>query len=159
MLHIAKLGVIDDQPHARTTGITGLGVPAGADATVGSATTLLLTCGRALAPHIGLEFVLGVPPKINAEGSGTVAFLGAVLSAKNVAPTVLLNDHFGDANSMLRPCLGAGSNHTRFTGASTPCGWQVSLRDSRGWAVQAGLDAAPVHRHHRPAARRPPAGG
>ncbi len=141
-LNTAKLGVIDYQPHARTTGITGLGVPAGADATVGSATTLLLTYERELAPNLGLEFVLGVPPKIKAKGSGTVAFLGEVLSAKNVAPTVLLNYHFGDASSALRPYLGAGINYTRFTGASTPYGWQVSLSDSWGLAVQAGLDYA-----------------
>ena len=142
LLNTVKLGVIDYQPHARTTGITGLGVPAGADATIGSATTLLVTFERELAPNLGLEFVLGVPPKIKAKGSGTVAFLGEVLSAKNVAPTVLLNYHFGDASSALRPYLGAGINYTRFTGASTPYGWQVSLSDSWGLAVQAGLDYA-----------------
>ncbi len=142
LLNTVKLGVIDYQPHARTTGITGLGVPAGADATIGSATTLLVTYERELAPNLGLEFVLGVPPKIKAKGSGTVAFLGEVLSAKNVAPTVLLNYHFGDASSALRPYLGAGINYTRFTGASTPYGWQVSLSDSWGLAVQAGLDYA-----------------
>ena len=142
LLNTVKLGVIDYQPHARTSGITGLGVPAGADATIGSATTLLLTYERELAPNLGLEFVLGVPPKIKAKGSGTVAFLGEVLSAKHVAPTVLLNYHFGDAGSALRPYLGAGINYTRFTGASTPYGWQVSLSDSWGLAVQAGLDYA-----------------
>ena len=142
LLNTVKLGVIDYQPHARTSGITGLGVPAGADATIGSATTLLMTYERELAPNLGLEFVLGVPPKIKAKGSGTVAFLGEVLSAKNVAPTVLLNYHFGDASSALRPYLGAGINYTRFTGASTPYGWQVSLSDSWGLAVQAGLDYA-----------------
>ena len=142
LLNTVKLGVIDYQPHARTSGITGLGVPAGADATIGSATTLLVTYERELAPNLGLEFVLGVPPKIKAKGSGTVAFLGEVLSAKHVAPTVLLNYHFGDASSALRPYLGAGINYTRFTGASTPYGWQVSLSDSWGLAVQAGLDYA-----------------
>lgn len=142
LLNTVKLGVIDYQPHARTSGITGLGVPAGADATIGSATTLLVTYERELAPNLGLEFVLGVPPKIKAKGSGTVAFLGEVLSAKHVAPTVLLNYHFGDAGSALRPYLGAGINYTRFTGASTPYGWQVSLSDSWGLAVQAGVDYA-----------------
>ena len=135
-----KLGVIVYQPHAKTSGITGLGVPAGADATIDSATTALFTYEREIAPNMGLELVLGVPPTVKAKASGTVPFLGEVLSAKNVAPTLLLNYHFGAAGSQLRPYLGVGINYTRFTGASTPYGWRVSLSDSWGLAAQAGVD-------------------
>ena len=137
-----KLGAIFYQPHAKTSGITGLGVPPGADATIGDATTLLATYERALAPNMGIELVLGLPPTIKAKGAGTVAFLGEVLSAKNVAPTVLINYHFGDAGSALRPYVGIGINYTRFTDAKTPYGWQVSLSDSWGLAGQIGLDYA-----------------
>ena len=137
-----KLGAIFYQPHAKTSGITGLGVPPGADATVGDATTVLATYERALAPNMGIELVLGVPPTIKAKGAGTVAFLGEVLSAKNVAPTVLINYHFGDAGSALRPYVGIGINYTRFTDAKTPYGWQVSLSDSWGLAGQIGVDYA-----------------
>lgn len=77
------------------------------------------------------------------KASGTVPFLGEVLSAKNVAPTLLLNYHFGAAGAPLRPYLGVGVNDSRFTGASTPYGWQVSLSDSWGLAAQAGVDMAP----------------
>ena len=135
-----KLGVIVYQPHAKTSGITGLGVPPGADATIGDATTALFTYEREIAPNMGLELVLGVPPTVKAKASGTVPFLGEVLSAKNVAPTLLLNYHFGAAGSQLRPYLGVGINYTRFTGASTPYGWRVSLSDSWGLAAQAGVD-------------------
>ena len=141
-VNTVKLGVIQYQPHAKTTGITGLGVPPGADATVDSATTLLFTYEREIAPNMGLELVLGVPPTVKARASGTVPFLGEVLSAKNVAPTLLLNYHFGAAGGQLRPYLGVGVNYTRFTGASTPYGWQVSLSDSWGLAAQAGVDLA-----------------
>lgn len=137
-----KLGAIFYQPHAKTSGITGLGVPPGADATVGDATTVLATYERALAPNMGIELVLGLPPTIKAKGAGTVAFLGEVLSAKNVAPTVLINYHFGDAGSALRPYVGIGINYTRFTDAKTPYGWQVSLSDSWGLAGQIGVDYA-----------------
>jgi len=137
-----KLGVILYQPHAKTSGITGLGVPAGADATVDSASTVLFTYEREIAPNMGLELVLGVPPTVKAQASGTVPFLGEVLSAKNVAPTVLLNYHFGAAGSQIRPYLGVGVNYTRFTGAATPYGWQVNLSDSWGLAAQAGVDVA-----------------
>ena len=137
-----KFGVIYYQTHAQTSGITGLGVPAGADASVGNATTAVATYEREVAPSFGIELVLGVPPTIKASGSGSVAFLGEVLTAKNLAPTVLINYHFGDAGSALRPYLGVGLNYTRFTGASTPYGWQVSLSDSWGLAGQVGIDVA-----------------
>ena len=137
-----KLGVILYQPHAKTSGITGLGVPPGADATIGDSTTALFTYEREIAPNMGLELVLGVPPTVKAKASGTVPFLGEVLSAKNVAPTLLLNYHFGAAGSQIRPYLGVGINYTRFTGASTPYGWRVSLSDSWGLAAQAGVDVA-----------------
>ena len=137
-----KLGAIQYSPHAKTTGISGLGVPPGADATIDSATTLLFTYERQLAGNLGLEFVLGLPPTVKAQASGTVPFLGEVLSAKNVAPTVLINYHFGDAGSTLRPYLGVGINYTRFTNAKTPYGWQVSLSDSWGPAAHAGVDYA-----------------
>ena len=137
-----KLGVIFYQPHAQTSGITGLGVPAGADASIGSATTLLGTWEREVAPNLGIELVLGVPPTIKAKGAGTVAFLGEVLSAKNVAPTVLINYHFGDAGNSLRPYVGIGVNYTRFTDAKTPYGWKVNLSDSWGLAAQVGVDFA-----------------
>ena len=141
-LNTVKLGAIDYQTHARTTGITGIGVPPGADASLGNATTLLFTYERALAPRLGVEFVLGLPPKITARGAVTVPFLGEVLSARNVAPTVLLNYHFGEPGAALRPYVGAGINYTRFTDAKTPYGWKVSLSDSWGLAVQAGVDYA-----------------
>ena len=47
------------QTHAQTTGITGIGVPAGADAQVGNATNVLLFFEREVAPNLGVERVLG----------------------------------------------------------------------------------------------------
>jgi len=141
-LNTVKLGVIYYQTHAQTSGITGLGVPPGAEASVGNATTVVATYERELAPNVGIELVLGVPPTIKASGSGSVAFLGEVLTAKNLAPTLLINYHFGNANSALRPYIGVGINYTRFTGASTPYGWQVNLSDSWGLAGQVGVDYA-----------------
>ena len=65
-----KAGVIFYQTHSRTNGVTGIGIPPGADATVGNATTLLMTYEYALSPNFGVELVLGVPPKITARASG-----------------------------------------------------------------------------------------
>lgn len=137
-----KGGIIYYQTHAQTTGITGIGVPPGADADVGNATTLLLSFEREITPNIGVELVLGVPPTIKANGAGTVPFLGEVLTAKNIAPTLLFNYHFGDRAAQWRPYVGLGINYTYFADASTPYGWDVNLSSSWGLAAQAGIDYA-----------------
>ena len=140
--HTLKLGVIQYDTHAKTNGVTGIGIPPGADATVGDATTVLATYEYALSPNVGLELVLGVPPKIKASASGSVAFLGEVLTARNVAPTLLVNYHFFAPGSELRPYVGLGVNYTKFTHATTPYGWDVRLSDSTGLAAQVGVDWA-----------------
>jgi outer membrane protein len=140
--NVFKLGLTRYDTHARTTGITGIGIPPGADAAVGDATTLIFVGERLLTPNLGVELVLGIPPKITADASGSVAFLGRVLEAKNAAPTVLVNWHFGQPGDTWRPYVGAGINYTKFVGVSTPYGWNVSLSDSWGAAAQAGVDYA-----------------
>jgi outer membrane protein len=136
-----KFGGIYYQTHSRTTGISGIGVPPGADADVGNATTLLLTYERAITPNIGVELVLGLPPKIKSKATGSVAFLGDdVLSAKIVAPTLLLNYHFGEPGSALRPYVGAGINYTKFVSRKSKLANDVQMSDSTGLTVQAGLD-------------------
>ena len=141
-LNTVKGGIVYYQTHAETTGVTGIGVPPGADADVGNATTVLVSFEREIAPNIGAELVLGWPPTIKADGAGSVAFLGEVLSAKNVSPTLLFNYHFGDRSAKWRPYIGLGINYTYFADAKTPYGWDVNLSDSWGWAAQAGIDVA-----------------
>lgn len=137
-----KFGVTRYQTHAQTTGITGIGIPPGADAEIGSANTVLATYEYEFMPKVGLELALGLPPKIKATGSGSVAFLGQVLEAKNLAPTLLVNYHFGSDGDRFRPYLGAGINFTRFIGISSPYSWQISLKDSWGPALQFGVNYA-----------------
>ena len=137
-----KLGYIYYDPHSKTNGITGIGIPPGADADVKGAGTLVFTYEVEVKPNVGVEFVLGLPPKIKAVATGPLAFLGEVLEARNVAPTVLVNYHFGSAGDTWRPYLGFGLNYTHFTNISTPYGWDVKLTDSAGMAVQAGMDYA-----------------
>ncbi|MCY7316564.1 MAG: outer membrane beta-barrel protein [Rubrivivax sp.] len=137
-----KAGGIYYQTHAKTNGITGIGIPPGADATVGNATTLGLSYEYALSPNVGVELVLGVPPKIKASAAGSVAFLGEVLTTRIVAPTLLVNYHFFAPGSTLRPYVGVGINYTRLTDTQTPHGWDVHLSDSTGLAAHVGVDWA-----------------
>jgi outer membrane protein len=141
--NVVKVGVTRYDPHSRTNGISGIGVPPGADAEVQSATTVIFVYERLFTPNVGLEFVLGVPPKIKAKATGTVAFLGDdVLSARNVAPTLLLNYHFFTPGDALRPYLGAGINYTRFTDVKSSLAPDVKMGSSTGLALQAGLNYA-----------------
>jgi outer membrane protein len=140
--HTFKFGAVRYDSHSRTTGVTGIGIPPGADAEVGDATTALFTYEYAVSPNFGVELVLGVPPKITAKAKGSVAFLGEVLTARNVAPAVLVNYHFGQPGQGLRPYVGVGVNYTKFTDVKTPYGWDVKLSDSAGLLVHGGVDWA-----------------
>ena len=136
-----KVGVTRYDAHSKTSGISGPGVPAGADAEVGDATTAVFIYERYVHPNVGIELVLGIPPVIHSKATGTVAFLGDnVLSARNVAPTLLVNYHFFDPTAPWRPYLGAGVNYTRFTNIHSSLAPKVEIADSTGLAVTAGLD-------------------
>lgn len=138
-----KLGVTRYDAHSKTSGISGVGVPPGADAKVGDATTAIFVLQRSFTPNWSAEIVLGVPPRIKARATGSVAFLGNdVLSAKNVAPTFIVNYNFGGASDRLRPYLGAGVNYTRFESVRSPLAPTVGLSDSFGLVVQGGVNYA-----------------
>ena len=138
-----KLGVTRYTTHSKTDGISGIGVPAGADAQTGDATTAIFVYERLFTPSIGVEFVLGIPPRIKAKATGSVAFLGDdVLSAKFVAPTLLLNYHFFGPADALRPYVGAGVNYTRFTSIKSSLAPDVKMGSSTGLALQIGANYA-----------------
>jgi outer membrane protein len=144
--NVLKVGISRYQTHSRTDGISGIGVPPGADASVSGATTVIFVYERLLtpiSPNLGVEFVLGVPPRLHARATGSVAFLGDdVLSAKNVAPTLLLNYHFFGPETRLRPYIGVGVNYTRFTSIRSSLAPDVEMGSSTGLAVQAGANYA-----------------
>ena len=141
--NVFKVGPIRYTTDSRTNGVTGPGIPPGADAETGDATTLLLVYERMVTPHVGLEAVLGIPPRVKADATGTVAFLGDdILSAKFVAPTFFVNWHFGEPGAAWRPYAGIGVNYTKFVSIRSRLAEDVSMGDSTGLAVQAGVDYA-----------------
>ncbi|MBL0085496.1 MAG: OmpW family protein [Ideonella sp.] len=141
--NIVKLGISAYTTHSHTNGVIGVGVPEGADAQTGNATTLLLVFERKLGPNLGAELALGLPPRIKAKATGSVAFLGdEVLTSKFVAPTFFLNYHFGQDGDTWRPYVGGGVNFTRFINIRSKLAPDVALGDSTGLAAQAGIDFA-----------------
>lgn len=136
-----KVGLTRYTSHSATTGIQGIGVPPGADAVVGNASTAIFAIERRLNANMGLELVLGVPPKVSARATGSVAFLGdKVLTARNLAPTLMLNYSFGDAGAKWRPYVGVGANFTRFSDIQSTLAPKVEMSDSFGLALQAGVN-------------------
>jgi outer membrane protein len=138
-----KTGAIRYNTHSKTNGISGIGIPAGADAQVGDASTVVFTFEKALTPNVGVELVLGVPPTVKSKATGSVAFLGDnVLSAKNVAPTVFVNYHFGSPGDALRPYVGLGLNYTKFVSIQSKLAPSVQMSESMGMAWVGGVDYA-----------------
>jgi len=136
-----KVGLTRYTSHSATSGIQGIGVPPGADAVVGDASTAIFAIERRLNANMGLELVLGVPPKVSARATGSVAFLGdKVLTARNLAPTLMLNYSFGDAGAKWRPYVGVGANFTRFSDIQSTLAPKVEMSDSFGMALQAGVN-------------------
>jgi len=143
--NVFKIGVTRYDTHAKTNGISGIGVPPGADAKVGDATTAILVYERLFGPNFGAELVMGIPPTIKAKASGSVEFLnatGTVLSAKNWAPTLLFNYHFFEPGATWRPYVGVGINYTRFRSVKSSLAPDVDMGDSWGPAAQVGISYA-----------------
>lgn len=98
-----------------------------------------------LTDNIGAELILATSPH-DISGEGSLAGLGEIADTMALPPTLLLQYHFAP-EARIRPYVGAGVNWTIFysedakpalVNAVGPTG--VSLDDSIGWAVQAGVD-------------------
>ncbi|HWP18506.1 MAG TPA: OmpW family outer membrane protein [Burkholderiaceae bacterium] len=117
---------------------------------VDDARTLIFGYQRYFNDHWGLDLALGIPPKHKVYGRGALEGFGQIASSKQVAPTLFVNYRFGHAGDRLRPFVGLGVNYTHFTDTrSTTAGdWasggptKLKLKDSWGWAAQAGASYA-----------------
>ena len=99
-----------------------------------------LTFEYFIADNIGIEVLAATPfeHKVELAGAGNVA------KVKHLPPTVSLQYHF-DTGSGIKPFVGAGLNYTHFwdeKGIGALTGVPVSLDDSWGIALHAGLDVA-----------------
>ena len=99
-----------------------------------------------VSDHIGLELIAATT-KHDARGvSGTTGGIGKLASTWVLPPTLTVQYHFAP-DAKVRPYVGAGVNYTIFysekpsAGLVTAVGQtNVDLKDSFGWAAQAGID-------------------
>ena len=157
-----RLGMYFVYFDTRATDIYGPYVPSGLNLKVNNLETLYLAYVRSLSNHFKVELAFGYPPLTKTVGRGP-AMLGSVpyngqtiATARWFSPTLLFEYEFGDANSRLRPYLGAGVNYTKFLARqSTAAGdaasggpTSLSLPASLGPAVTAGLSYKIPDRWH-----------
>jgi outer membrane protein len=141
--NVVKFGVSQYTTNSRSNGVSGIGVPPGADVETGDATTLVLEYERLLTPNLGIELAVGIPPRIKARATGSVAFLGDdVFSARSVSPVLGLTWHFGQPGDKWRPYVGLGVNYTKFADIESRLAPDVDMEDSVGWAAKGGLEYA-----------------
>ncbi|MEM8694815.1 MAG: OmpW family outer membrane protein [Pseudomonadota bacterium] len=96
--------------------------------------------------HIGFELIAATTQHDFGGTSGTTGGIGQLGSTWVLPPTLTAQYHFAPESSV-RPYVGAGVNYTVFYSEDTTTALEnaigptsVSLSDSWGWAVQAGID-------------------
>ncbi|MCC8405066.1 outer membrane beta-barrel protein [Paraburkholderia sp. MMS20-SJTN17] len=86
-------------------------------ASLSSADTIGFTGGYFITDHIATEFVIGVPPTFDLEGSGSLEQFGKLGQAKQWSPTLLFKYYFNAPTASFRPYLGLGVSRVSFTDA------------------------------------------
>ncbi|MCK8044242.1 outer membrane protein OmpW [Shewanella sp. 1CM18E] len=112
-----------------------------AEFSVDDNTQVGLNFGYMITDNIGIELLAATPFSHDV----SLGSLGKIAETKHLPPTLVAQYYFGDANSKLRPYIGAGVNFTNFydneftndlDGALT----DLSMSNSWGVAAQVGLD-------------------
>ena len=100
-----------------------------------------LTLSYLITDNWGVELLAATPFSHSVSTAG----LGEVAKVKHLPPTLMAQYYFGDANSKVRPYIGAGINYTTFfdeQGRGALDGTDVSVDSFWGMAGQVGLDMA-----------------
>ncbi|WMC10284.1 outer membrane beta-barrel protein [Oceanimonas pelagia] len=104
-----------------------------------SNTQLGLTFSYMVTDNWGVELLAATPFSHGVSTAG----LGEIANVKHLPPTLMGQYYFGNAQSKVRPYVGAGINYTMFfdeEGRNALEGDSVKADDSWGLAAQAGID-------------------
>ena len=96
--------------------------------------------------HIGFELIAATTKHRASGVTGTTGGIGRLASTRVLPPTLTAQYHFAPTGKV-RPYIGAGVNYTLFFDEKAAKGLEaavgrtsVSMKDSFGWAGQAGID-------------------
>lgn len=143
---ILKAGIVHVAPkdnNLDTSGVTSLLL--GGDDTshlqVGSDTTLGISLGYMVTPHIGVELLGATPFKHTAEIEGGGLDGTEVVEVSHLPPTVSAQYYPMDGASKLQPYVGLGVNYTFFFDEKDSAGLGIKgLKPSFGLSYSAGVD-------------------
>jgi len=102
-------------------------VLAGSGAKVGNSDTLGLNLTYFIDSHWAVEGVMGIPPKFELTGSGTLANVGELGEARQWSPTVLGKYYFNEGSDKFRPYVGLGATYVWYSGVNLTPSLQGAL--------------------------------
>lgn len=106
----------------------------GSGASVGSADTFGLAYTRFFTDNFAITLDAGVPPKFDLKGTGSLAGLGHLGSAKQWSPAVVAKWYFGQADDKFRPFVGLGVTHVWYSSIKLSPSLQARVTGGAGTA-------------------------
>lgn len=125
----------DDSSEPLVRRSPALGPIPGSGATVGDADTLGIAFTHFVTDNFALTADLGIPPKFKLDGSGSLAGLGQLGTAKQWSPAVLAKWYFGDRDSQIRPFVGLGVTRVWYSGVQLSRSLQAQVTGGTGTAT------------------------
>ena len=107
----------------------------GSGASVDKSDTLGFNAIYFIDSHWAVEGVIGIPPKWRLQGSGTLAPIGELGTARQWSPTVLAKYYFNDGEARFRPYLGLGATYVWYSNVNLTPGLQGALANRIGAPV------------------------
>ena len=137
---LVRFGAVNVSPNDSSSGLSLVGPTA----TVGvdGNTQVFANLSYMIKENVALELLAATPFSHDIVGTGALSGAGKVGETKQLPPTLSVQYHFKPKASV-RPYVGAGINYTIFFSEKTTgalAGTTLSLDDSWGLAVQAGVD-------------------
>ena len=102
-------------------------------------TTTVVEIGRELTSNWSASVTLGLPPKAEAQGSGSIAGIGMLGTATYGPSAVTIHYHFNEGGAF-RPYIGAGLTYMHVFDTSDGAMNRLEVDDAFGTVLQVGFD-------------------
>lgn len=111
----------------------------GADISTFEHQTPTVQIGYMVTPNVAVNATLGLPPKINVYGGGTIGALPK-LGQVTYGPTALTLQYHPIRSGWIRPYVGAGLSYMIVFGTEDGAFEDLEVTNDLGWAFEAGAD-------------------
>ncbi|MBO9537158.1 OmpW family outer membrane protein [Herbaspirillum sp.] len=100
---------------------------AGSGSSVSNADTVGFAFTHFFTDNVALTADLGIPPTFKLNGSGTLAGVGELGSAKQWSPALVAKYYFGEAKSAFRPFVGLGITYVWYDDVNLTSNFQRTI--------------------------------